>query len=572
MKTNIFLKVFTSFIVIILLLSSFIFLFSFKTIKQHYIYTLTYELRNIAHVLSLTVTPIIKSGNTQNLDPMIKSVGKDINTRITVISPDGTVLADSKKNPLAMENHRGRPEIRAALKAEFGTSIRYSTTVKKEMLYVALPLKSNGVTYGIIRVSLFLSDIYSLLDRLKDKILYSIIIITLLSLIGAFIFSRNISAPIGELAKAFGDLAKGNFNTRLNFKRKDELGELAKSFNVMNKKLKEQFDQLNANKEKFNRIISSMNEGLMVIDATGKIILYNKSFESILSESAKNRFYWEIFRIPKLINSIDKAIKNQEYNYDEIELAGRVYLFSFSFIKTSKELIVILHDITKFKELERIKKDLIANVSHELRTPLTAIKGYLETIEDEPAENQEYYLKIVEKHTDRLINIVNDLLQLSELEKNEQNKDVENIDLKELAKNIIEIFKQRALKKNIDLTLNVPHSIFLKCDPFQIEQMLINLIDNAIKYTESGDVTLSIKKNEDKIIINVSDTGIGIPNNNIDRIFERFYVVDKSHSKSMGGTGLGLSIVKHIVLLHNGKIEVNSTPGKGTIFTVTFPA
>ncbi|NIA23231.1 MAG: HAMP domain-containing protein [Proteobacteria bacterium] len=571
MKNTIFLKVFSGIIAIILLLSSFIFLFSFRTIKIHYITTLTYELKNLANTLSLTVIPMLKTDNIVNLDSTVKKIGRDINTRITIIAPSGKVLADSKKNPLFMENHRGRPEIRAALKKGFGTSIRYSTTVKKEMLYVAIPLNSQGKIYGVIRVSLFLSDIYTLLNKLGEKMLYSILIITLLSLIAAFIFSRSMSAPIKQLVKAFGDSANGNFDSYLNFNRKDELGDLAKSFNLMNERLKKQFKELRANKEKFGRIISSINEGLLVIDRTGKITLSNKSFQNILSESPENKFYWEIFRNPKLIDSVDRVMKENISFSDEIEFMDKIYLFSFSFVTANNELIVVLHDITKFKKLEKIKKDLVANVSHELRTPLTAIKGYLETMEDESGENFDRYLDIVERHTDRLINMVNDLLQLSELEKSDHLTEKENVDLKKLAKNVIEIFKKKADDKNISLILDAHDSVFFNCDSFKIEQMLINLIDNAIKYTDKGEVLVSIKKENNKILLKVSDTGIGIPSEYLDRIFERFYVIDKSRSRMIGGTGLGLSIVKHIVLLHMGKITVDSILGKGTTFTVIFP-
>lgn len=571
MKKTIFFKLFSSIFLLIVLLSGLIFVFSINTVKHHYINTFTYELKNLTDVLSPTVTPLVESGNLTDLNDLVKKIGKRINTRITVIAPDGKVLADSKENADSMENHRGRPEIREAIATGFGKSVRYSTTEMEEMLYVAIPMKSNGKLIGVLRTSLFLRDIDTLLNSLRNRLLYSIVIITLLSLLVAFMISKNISSPIKELAEASKNLANGDFSTHLRLIRNDELGELAESFNIMSEKLKSVFDELTSKKEEFKSIISSLSEGLMVIDKTGKIILCNDSFKKIVSANPLDKFYWEILREPVLLNSIEKEIGESRHIADEIELNGKKYLFSFSSVPETEELIVILHDITKFKNLEKIKKDFIANVSHELRTPLTAIKGYLETMEDEEGTEYKRYLDIVQRHTDRLINIVNDLLQLSELEQKGIIGNLEKIDLKDTVENVFRIFKQKAEKKNIRLILDTPDSVFFYGDPFKLEQMFVNLIDNAIKYTESGNVTVSLNIRDKRVIINVSDTGIGIPERHLDRIFERFYVVDKSRSRRGGGTGLGLSIVKHIVLLHNGKIKVWSKRGKGTTFTITLP-
>jgi len=571
MKKTIFFKLFSSIFLLIVLLSGLIFVFSINTVKHHYINTFTYELKNLTDVLSPTVTPLVESGNLTDLNDLIKRIGKRINTRITVIAPDGKVLADSKENADSMENHRGRPEIREAITTGFGKSVRYSTTEMEEMLYVAIPMKSNGKLIGVLRTSLFLRDIDTLLNSLRNRLLYSIVIITLLSLLVAFMISKNISSPIKELAEASKNLANGDFSTHLRLIRNDELGELAESFNIMSEKLKSVFDELTSKKEEFKSIISSLSEGLMVIDKTGKIILCNDSFKRIVSANPLDKFYWEILREPVLLNSIEKEIGESRHIADEIELNGKKYLFSFSSVPETEELIVILHDITKFKNLEKIKKDFIANVSHELRTPLTAIKGYLETMEDEEGTEYKRYLDIVQRHTERLINIVNDLLQLSELEQKGIIGNLEKIDLKDTVENVFRIFKQKAEKKNIRLILDTPDSVFFYGDPFKLEQMFVNLIDNAIKYTESGNVTVSLNIRDKRVIINVSDTGIGIPERHLDRIFERFYVVDKSRSRRGGGTGLGLSIVKHIVLLHNGKIKVWSKRGKGTTFTITLP-
>jgi len=232
----------------------------------------------------------------------------------------------------------------------------------------------------------------------------------------------------------------------------------------------------------------------------------------------------------------------------------------------------VLYDITDLKNLERLKKDFVANISHELRTPLTAIKGFVETLEEEEEIKNVQYLEIIKRHTDRLMNIVNDLLILSELEQTEKALVTEDVNLVSLAENILKVFEHRAKEKGIELKLGAAKDLkTVRADPFKLEQMLINLLDNAIKYTEKGEVLISLSQDDGKSIIEIKDTGIGIPASNLPRIFERFYVVDKSRSKKLGGTGLGLSIVKHIVLLHGGIIDVESSQGIGTKFTIVLP-
>ncbi|RLE05479.1 MAG: PAS domain-containing sensor histidine kinase, partial [Candidatus Aminicenantes bacterium] len=256
---------------------------------------------------------------------------------------------------------------------------------------------------------------------------------------------------------------------------------------------------------------------------------------------------------------------------EEIELNKKIFLCSFVFIPSKEELIIVFHDITEFKRLEKIKRDFVVNVSHELRTPLTAIKGYVETLEEEVEGEAKRYLEIIKKHTERLINIVQDLLLLSELEEKGLSEAREDVDLKDMVEDVFKIFKQKAEEKNLKLSLVSENKPVVRGDPFKLEQMFINLIDNAIKYTEKGEVLVSLKRADKGVVVEVKDTGVGIPAEHLDRIFERFYVVDKSHSRKLGGTGLGLSIVKHIVLLHNGKIDVESKLGKGAKFTIVLP-
>jgi len=572
MKHSLFFKIFLSFCLIILSLSILVFFFSFRTIKSHYITTLSLDLKNLAYTLKLKVLPLIEEKDFKRLDSLVKEIGKNIKTRITIIAPDGRVLADSEKDPHLMENHNDRPEVKQAKTEGFGKSLRFSTTVKEEMLYVAIPVKSKEKFLGVLRVSLFLKDINKLLNNLKNKIFGIVIFMTVLSLLGAFFFSKNLSYPLKELVSVSKKLADGDFSAKVKFKRKDEIGELAESFNKMSEELKQLFDNLTLKQEELNSIISSLEEGLLVLDKKGRIILFNESFKKIAQINPEGKFWWEVLRNPEMGKLIEKAKKEERVSSEELELNGKVFLCSLVFIPSKEELIIVLHDITEFRKLEKIKKDFVVNVSHELRTPLTAIKGYVETLEEETKGNSKHYLDIIKKHTERLINIVSDLLLLSELEEKGLTQTGEEVNLEEIAKNVFKIFEQKVGEKGLKLNLICEDKSVIKGDPFKLEQMFINLIDNAIKYTEKGEVSVFLRQTDKEIIVKVKDTGIGIPEEHLDRIFERFYVVDKSHSKKLGGTGLGLSIVKHIVLLHNGKIDVESIPGKGTEFTITFPA
>jgi two-component system phosphate regulon sensor histidine kinase PhoR len=333
------------------------------------------------------------------------------------------------------------------------------------------------------------------------------------------------------------------------------------------------FTQLSHQKEELNSIISSIQEGLLVFDKQGKITLSNESFKKITGGSdIKGKFYWEVVREPHF-GELIKRVRAEKRNYvEEVVLHDKIFLCSTTFLGAREEIVVILYDITEMKSIEKIKKDFVVNVSHELRTPLTAIKGFVETLEEEIDEKNRHYVDIIRKHTDRLINIVKDLLTLSELEEKGTTLELEEVHLGNMMERIFKIFDPQMREKNLMRELKVENNLpLIKADSFKLEQAFVNLIDNAVKYTEQGKITLSLKQRDNQVMIEIEDAGIGIPDEHIPRIFERFYVVDKSRSKRLGGTGLGLSIVKHIVHLHNGTIDVKSTPNQGTTFSITLP-
>jgi two-component system, OmpR family, phosphate regulon sensor histidine kinase PhoR len=573
MRKSIIFKIFTGYFFIIFGLTGLIAILSFNTTKNHYIETIAGDLKNLCFSLESQVLPYLEETRYQELDNFVKDLGKKINVRITVISPQGLVFADSEKDPKLMENHKNRPEIREVLKDKFGESIRLSTTVREKMIYIALPIEKDGKLIGILRTSLFLKDINNLIYNLKIKILPIIIIIFLFSLLIAFLISQNITNNIRELSSAARVIAQGNFDVKVPIKSSDELRELADSFNYMSIQIKTLFSELSHQKEELSGIIFTIQEGLLVLDKDNKLLLSNNSFNRIIGNvSIEETTYLNFLRTPAF-NELIKNVRETKSNFTkEIEINDKVFLSSATFVSSKEEIIVIFHDITQIKALEKIKKDFVVNVSHELRTPLTVIKGFAETLDEEKDKKNKPYLEIIRNHTDRLINIVNDLLGLSELEEKGFNLKLENLDLKTLVENTLKIFEGKLKNKEINVELDVqepfPH---IKADSFKLEQMLINLIDNAVKYTDKGKIKISLKAMDKMIKIEIEDTGIGIPEKDLSRIFERFYVVDKSRSRKSGGTGLGLSIVKHIILAHNGKIDIESKVGSGTKFSIVLP-
>ncbi len=573
MKRSFFSKIFIGYLLIIFALSSLILVLSLNTIREFYRDTLTDHLKTLAYTLNSEVAHLLDTGRANQLDGFIKNLGSKIHTRVTIIATDGTVLADSEENIQSMENHSHRPEVVEALQGKTGKSIRFSSTANRDMLYVAVPLEKDGKITGVIRTSLFLGDIDNLLTKLNYHVAGISLGIVFIALLAAFLISNSVVRPIRHLTLAARKVASGDFSVRVFLKTKDELRGLADSFNRMNEEMEKMFSELGQQKEELKSIIDSLQEGLLVLDKQGRVIRSNESFRKIIGNQAvEGKFYWEIMRNPRFPELLKKAGLEKKKFMEDLTLADRVFMCSVTPLQGGDGIVSIFYDITEIKNTEKIKKDFVINVSHELRTPLTAIKGYAETLRKEvDTAPGKKYLEIVERNTDRLINIVNDLLLLSSLEEKAA-LELEDIDLGGFLENVIRIFDQRLKDKQLSLVIDVKENLPpIKADLFKLEQMLVNLLDNAVKYTDRGEITVSMDVHDKRVRIQVRDTGIGIPKDDIPRIFERFYVVDKSRSRKSGGTGLGLSIVKHIVLLHHGTIDIESALGKGTSVTVTLP-
>lgn len=575
MRKNFFLKIFFSFISAAAGMAALIMFFSFASVRKHYIEVEAAKLTDYTTVMKAWIIPNPQKINAAGLQKLLSEAGKKTNTRFTVVDTSGVVLADSGENPAVMDNHASRPEVAAALTGKNGRATRYSHTIKQEMLYVAAPVTDgSGKVVLVIRTSMPLSGIKQLVNKLFSDILTAMFLILAASTLAALLLARGIYAPIKQLVDASKQVASGNFSSRVHVREKNEIRELADNFNSMTAEISALFGGLNEKKEQLDAIIASVAEGLIVVDEKGKIVLANKSFKNIAgNDCGEGHFYWECFLPPKFNETVDAGIKNRKNFTEQLEIKNKVYLCGGTYMENRNQSAFVLYDITEFKDLERIKKDFVANVSHELRTPLTAIKGFAETLEENTKDAEDrHYLDVIKKHTERLINIVSDLLTLSQLEQVQQLAEKETLDFRQMSANAAKIFEQQVKAKGLSLNVETESGLpAVKGDHFRLEQVMINLIDNAVKYTEKGSISLKIYGAGQNVKIEVSDTGIGIPQEHAARIFERFYVVDKSRSKKSGGTGLGLSIVKHIVLMHNGTISVDSRPGEGTKVTVTIP-
>jgi len=427
---------------------------------------------------------------------------------------------------------------------------------------------------------------------LKKSFLLSSLVSFMILIPLTYFLVRSLTHPILEIAHKATELVSRTFDREVQVYSKDEIGDLSKAISVMGNQLRNKIEEISKEKDYLQTILKGMMEGVLVVDGRGRILMVNDALRNLLSLSwdVADKMPLEVIRNAELERAIREVIEDGRERAFELTLpssGGRTFEVNVVGIHSSPEetgeegekirgAITVFHDITRLKELEKIRQDFVANVSHELRTPLTTIKGYAETLLEGALKEEVafQFIQVIKRHTDRLAKIVEDLLMLSKIESKEFQLKVEVISLQDLIDDVIEFVKEPAAKRKISISRNeIPSSPTLKADRSYLEQVLTNLLDNAIKYTpEGGRVTISaVEKDHEEIQFAIEDNGIGIPREDIPRIFERFYRVDKGRSQELGGTGLGLSIVKHLVQAHGGTVWVESQFGKGSTFYFTLP-
>jgi two-component system phosphate regulon sensor histidine kinase PhoR len=512
--------------------------------------------------------------DTADVALMFREMKAIYNERLTIILNDGIVFFDSDADPGLMDNHKNRPELIAARNAEWGVEQRYSNSINADMIYVAKRLTRPDGSIIFIRLAVRLNEHLMLLQGVQMSFLWAILFSALIGIIIAYWLAKKHAMRLKRLRDFAISLDDEDF--RKDFTITDdfpaELAILAESMNDMAKRIRSLFKKVKGERQKLKELIEDIPQGLVVLSKKEKVYLANSKAKEVLNDSEPEKKRWEsVFENPDLLEAIEEIGDSRNSIKLTIEKNGFTYDVILNYFKKTKEIIILFHDITEFVKLEESKKQFVENVSHELRTPLTAMKGFLESIE-EGSPLLKKHLQIIRRNNERLIALVEDILTLSELETSESPLEREIFDLAILCEQVTDIFQQEAASKALTLKTSFPKQLYINADLFRIEGLLFNLLSNAIKYTESGTVTFQVQIDGNNAIISVKDSGIGIPEEAKERIFERFYVVDKSRSRKSGGTGLGLAIVKHTVRLHNGHIEVrDNTENEGAEFLITLP-
>jgi len=572
-------------IIQILILSVIYFYFTDRQ-SEFYIEQLKVSLKNEAKLIISKEIINIDANNlnkkTRNrLDKWSKKWGKEIDARITMINKDGKVIADSTYNPEKMDNHLNRPEIQEVIKdSESGSAIRRSDTLKIDMLYMALPVIKNGEIVAFMRLAKSLEEINNVVkENLKNYIIFFLIVL-IFSLILLGRFTSDLIKPIQKMSKIAAKIADGNYGESINLKsHSKEIDKMTQQFNLMSKKLEKKINEISEEKNKAEAILSSMVDGVIATDENGEIMLINPAAREMLfidEKHVRDKDFIQVVRNYKINELLEKVLKENDIISQEILLQReeeKILRCHFASITNEENNIkggvIVFTDITELRRLEQVRKDFVANVSHELKTPLTSIIGYVDTLlenENINKNTKNKFLKIIKDEADRLGILIQDLLNLSKFE--DSNPELNPGNINNLINKTVSILEEKAGKKNISIkTKMAEDSLQVYMIKEQIEQVMINLIDNAIKYTpEDGEIEIKVLEKENKVLVEVIDNGIGIPQKDQQRIFERFYRVDKARSRSMGGTGIGLSIVKHIIKSHDSEINLESESGKGSKF------
>jgi two-component system, OmpR family, phosphate regulon sensor histidine kinase PhoR len=505
--------------------------------------------------------------------------------RVTVIEPDGTVAAESDRSPEGMENHAGRPEILEARSRGVGVSIRRSASVDVELCYLAVVLNGPRTAGRVLRLAYPLENLRRQIAAVRYRILVASGIAMLVAIVGAYFLARTLTARVRSLQEFAGGLVASRFESSIPPQPADELGGLAVSLQHMSAQIRDLIGRVSLESARREAILSSMVEGVLAVDSDLRVIFCNEAFSRLVGAAAPPQPalpLMELVRDPALFSMLSDVLATGNSAKQRILMPaadGKAFEVQTAPLTTSthRGALAILHDITDLERLERVRRDFVANVSHELRTPLTAIRGYAETLLDgalEDPHNNRRFVEIIQAHAHRLNTIAADLLTLSELDAGKSPGNGEPTDLSEPVESALRTVETEARLRQVRLLRGQIDAVSVRADRTRLEQMLVNLLDNGIKFNRPGgevviEVTLAA---EGQALIQVSDNGIGIPSTDIPRIFERFYRVDKARSREVGGTGLGLSIVKHLAERMGGTVSVESQLGKGSKFTVVLPS
>jgi len=504
--------------------------------------------------------------------------------RVTLIASDGTVLADSESETQTMETHAGRPEVLQALQNGEGQSTRESVSVKRPLLYYAVRENFPDGTPVILRLALPVESIDQELASFRTRLWLWSLLILLLAAVVALLISRSYTDRIERLREFSVRVAEGDFRPLPGDGKDDTLESLGVSLNQTAQRLDRTIRTLTEERNLSAAILGSMVEGVAVVNGVERLVFANPGFAQILDldvPPVSGSSLLEVVRQTELIEAVRRVLAGEPRVEAEIvtgTLRQHYFAATVASVRAGETsgAVIVLHDITELRKLERVRRDFVANVSHEFRTPLTAIQGFSETLlagaVNDP-NNRDRFLGIILEHSRRLARLTEDLLRLSEMDAERLELEVRRLAVSQLVESCYETAQRRAAEKGLTLSLQLPGRLpDVAGDSRRLQEVLQNLLDNAIQYTlPGGKIVLSAEAKNDEVIFTVADTGIGIPRSDQPRIFERFYRVDAARSREAGGTGLGLSIAKHLIEVHGGRIWVESEVGEGSQFHFSIP-
>ena len=515
-------------------------------------------------------------------DVLAKKLGKEIDSRITVIATDGTVLGDSIEDPATMENHAARPEVKDALASGIGESTRYSTTLKEPMMYVAVPVASQGKILGIARVALTLATVEDSVNHVTRTIILATVIITLLAVLAAWLIARTTTRPIRQLTRASQGIAAGQLGQKITVPTKDEIGQLARAFNEMSSNLKTTMEAISTEKTKLANVLGNMADGVIMTDADGNVVLANPAAGKLFGfkeEIAVDKPLIEVVHDHEVDEILKLCLKTRQEQTTQFESGISRHFLRAIAVPIDNQgrlngVLFLFQDLTELKNLQTMRRELVGNISHELRTPIAGIKAMVQTLRDGAIDNREVaqdFLGRIESEADRLTQIVTELTQLSRIETGRAELKIESADINALIDGAVAEMNPVAERQQITLLTELtPGLPLIHADKDRIRQTIINLVHNAIKFNKpNGRVTISTSYDGKSVTVSVSDSGIGISKEDLPHVFERFYKADKA--RTGGGSGLGLAIAKHTVQAHGGEIHAQSEEGKGSTFTFSLP-
>jgi two-component system phosphate regulon sensor histidine kinase PhoR len=547
--------------------------------RESYLDDLETQLADQAWLVADSSASYFSDGQKEYIDSLAKKLGEGIEGRVTIIGKDGTVLGDSIEDPKTMENHANRPEVIQALAGKTGSSIRYSETLGYDMMYVALPIVVDSELVGVARVSLPLTDINVHLNHINVTIIWVSLLAAAIAILLSLQLSKLTIGPVKKLTSMSRRIAEGEFDQEIDTASRGEVGELATAFNLMAAKIKYMVYMIAAERDLMGVVLSNMGDGTLVIDGEGKVTTINKSACNILQlkkEEVIGQTLIEVARDYELNEIWQRCVQSNQRQTGSVEIrqTKQFLLVIASPLEDEGGCLLLLQNLTELRRLEQVRQDLMSNISHELRTPLASIKALAESLQDGAVEDPELsrdFLSKMNAEIDKLTQMVQELGELSRIESGEAPLRRESMELAEIIKQAVERLRAQSDRAGLSIVLDIPDKLpNPSIDRERIEQVLINLIHNAIKFTPpGGSVTVSARKENSHVLVSVSDTGVGIPADDLPRIFERFYKADKS--RSGGGTGLGLAIAKHIIEAHGGRIWAESVEGKGSTFHFTLP-